>query len=116
MSYRDARVCRGGYTGRNSGYYFPFDSRFHQGFGLFAPSAENERITAFQSGYSLTRASPLDQQVVDLVLWNRRHTCLLTNVDQLGSGPGVSEYHRVNKVVIDNDVASPYCISAADSQ
>jgi hypothetical protein len=79
-----ACVCRSHYSGANSWHNLKLYAFFHEGFGFFAASAENEWVAALEPHDFAAALRLLDYEFGDFVLWNLMFARAVANVDFLG--------------------------------
>ena len=104
MGDRDARVGRRRDPGGHARHDLERHARRRERLGLLAAAPEHERVAALEPHHALARAAELDQQLVGLLLGERRRAGLLADVAQLRIRPRPLERARRDQPVVEDRV------------
>jgi hypothetical protein len=116
MSDRDAGVGRDANATGDAWDHLEGDAGFRECGGLFAPTAKQERIAAFEAQHATVRSRQLDEQAIDLILRGRRTTTTFADKVSFDMRRNAGQDGGVDQVVVDHAVAIAEQISHPQRQ
>jgi hypothetical protein len=103
-------------TRRNARHDFPLDTGGNAGLGFLSATAENERVTTFQSDYLLARKCPLDHEAFYLRLRQPLGRSRQPDKNALAMSATELDDVRIDQCIIDQNIASFQELIGLDGQ
>ena len=105
MSQGNTRVSGATHGRGDAGNDLVGDARVGKGFHLFAATAEDERVAAFEAKHALSFSRKANHRLMNLLLGPSAFAATLADIDALGVAPNQRENFLRDETVVQNHVA-----------